>query len=113
MFSCDFMKNEPKMSPNVAPALYLRSTPEKKTFEKSKSTSKMVGIRIKLFLKYIDLMGRTLGQRGPGHTRRRTPQIGPKGPHEGKLEESASHCFAPFLKDSELFSSIFQKMTPK
>ena len=69
---------------------YLRSTPEK-TFETSKSTSKMVGIRFKLFLKSIVLMWKILGQRGPGHTRRRTPRIGPKGPHEGRSEESASH----------------------
>ena len=103
--------------------------PLKKSFEKSKSTSKMVGIRVKLFLKSIHLMGRILGQRGPGHTRRRTPRIGPKGSHEKKSEESASHHrararflmayiwiifdFSSFLIDSTLFLNDFSKNDSK
>ena len=69
--------------------------PLKKSIENSKSTYKIRGIFKKLLIISIDWMGKTLGQRGPGHAPRRTPRNGPKGPHEGKSEESASHHVSP------------------
>ena len=87
-------ENDPQMGPNVAACRYLRSTPEK-TVENSKSTYKIRIIFKKLLIISINWMGKTLGQRGPGHTPRRTPRNGPKGPHEGKSEESASHHVGP------------------
>ena len=91
VFSWDFMKNDPKMAPNVAAGRYLRSTPEKNVWKLEIYIKNGEG-KSQAFFEIHPFDGENLGSKGSRPHSQEDPPDWPEGAPWGEVE---GECFAP------------------